>query len=172
MPSNQYLSVTPTIDPSAYVADTAALIGAVTVGKHASVWFHVVIRADDEPIIIGEGSNVQDGSILHIDPGYPTVLGKYVTVGHRAVVHGAEIADNVLISMGSIILTGAKIGENSIIGAGAVVTERMVVPPNSVVLGIPGRVVKQVTDEQIERIRKTAEAYIERGKMYKQRSSV
>ncbi|MBI4550945.1 MAG: gamma carbonic anhydrase family protein [Candidatus Latescibacteria bacterium] len=169
MPSNQYLHVIPIIDPSAYVADTAVLIGAVTLGKQASVWFHTVIRADDEPIIIGDGSNIQDGTIIHIDPGYPTILGKYVTVGHRAVVHGAEVADHVLISMGSIILTGAKVGENSIIGAGALVTERMVVPPNSVVLGIPGRVVRQVTDEQVERIRQTAEAYIERGQVYKQR---
>lgn len=168
MAGNQYLHIIPNIDPSAYVAETAVLIGGVTIGKQSSVWFHVVIRADDEPIIIGDGSNIQDGSIMHIDPGYPTVLGNYVTVGHRAVVHGAEIGNNVLISMGAIILTGARIGENSIIGAGALVTEQAVIPPNSVVMGIPGRVVKPVTDEQIERIRKTAESYIERGKVYKQ----
>lgn len=166
MASNQYLHVAPNIDPSAYITESAELIGAVTIGKQSSVWFQVVIRADDEPVTIGDGTNIQDGTIIHIDPGCPTILGNYVTVGHRAIVHGAEVADNVMISMGAIVLNGAQIGENSIIGAGALVTERMVIPPNSLVLGIPGRVVKLVTDEQVARIRQTAESYIERGQAY------
>ncbi|MBM3262276.1 MAG: gamma carbonic anhydrase family protein [candidate division Zixibacteria bacterium] len=170
MGSNQYIDVQPRIDPSAFVALSADLIGAVTIHKDASVWFQVVMRADDEPITIGEGSNVQDGSILHIDPGCPTTLGKFVTVGHKAIVHGAQIADHVMVSMGAILLSGARIGEHAIIGAGALVTEGMEVPPNSLVLGVPGRIVKTVTEAQIERIHQTAQGYIERGRVYAERA--
>lgn len=166
---NGYLDRLPQIDPTAFVADSADLIGAVTLGKNASVWYQVVIRADDEPVTIGEGTNIQDGTIIHIDIGYPTILGNFVSVGHRAIIHGAEIADHVLISMGAIVLTGARIGEHSIIGAGALITEGMEVPPNSLVLGIPGRIVKSVSEAQIERIHQTAQGYIERGQIYKAR---
>ena len=163
---NRYVEDLPQVHPSAYVAPSADLIGAVTVGEQSSIWFQAVVRADDEPVTIGRGTNVQDGCILHIDPGEPLVLGDYVTVGHRAIVHGARIADNVMISIGAIVLTGARIGTNSIIGAGAVITEGMEVPPNSLVVGVPGRVVKTVTDEQSARIRSTAETYIDRGRRY------
>ena len=169
MPSNAYVHHTPRIHPSAFIADSADLIGAVHVGKDASVWYQVVVRADDEPVTIGEGTNVQDGSVLHIDAGMPTVLGKGVTVGHRAIVHGAVVEDHVLVSMGAVILSGARIGEHSIIGAGALVLENMEVPPGSLVVGVPGRVIRAVTDEQIERIRRTAEGYVERGRIYLER---
>ena len=129
----------------------------------------MVVRADDEPVTIGEGTNVQDGSVLHIDAGMPTVLGKGVTVGHRAIVHGAVVDDHVLVSMGAVILSGARIGEHSIIGAGALVLENMEVPPRSLVVGVPGRVIRAVTDEQIERIHRTAEGYVERGRIYLER---
>ena len=151
------------------MAESADLIGAVHIGKDASIWYQVVIRADDEPVTIGEGTNVQDGSVLHIDVGMPTVLGKGVTVGHRAIVHGAVVEDHVLVSMGAVILSGARIGRHSIIGAGALVLENMEVPPGSLVVGVPGRVVRSVTDEQIERIHRTAEGYVERGRIYLQR---
>lgn len=169
MTSNRYVHHTPRIHPSAFVAESADLIGAVDVGQDASVWYQVVIRADDEPVAIGEGTNVQDGSVIHIDAGMPTVLGKGVTVGHRAIVHGAVVEDHALISMGAVILSGARIGEHSIIGAGALVLENMDVPRGSLVVGVPGRVVRSVTDEQIERIHRTAEGYVERRKIYLER---
>ena len=169
MTSNQYVHHTPVIHQSAFVAESADLIGAVDIGKDASVWYQVVIRADDEPVTIGEGTNVQDGSVLHIDAGMPTELGKGVTVGHRAIVHGAVVEDHVLISMGAVILSGARIGRHSIIGAGALVLEHMEVPPGSLVVGVPGRVVRSVTDEQIERIHRTAEGYVERRGIYLER---
>ena len=169
MTSNRYVHYTPRIHPSAFVAESADLIGAVNIGMNASVWYQVVIRADDGPVTIGEGTNVQDGSVLHIDAGMPTVLGKGVTVGHRAIGHGAVVEDHALISMGAVILSGARIGEHSIVGAGALVLENMDVPSGSLVVGVPGRVVRSVTDEQIERIHRTAEGYVERGKIYLER---
>jgi carbonic anhydrase/acetyltransferase-like protein (isoleucine patch superfamily) len=165
--SNQYVHEHPEIHPSAFVAESADLIGAVTIEKDASIWFQVVIRADDEPVTIGIGSNIQDGTIIHIDSGYPTIIGQGVTVGHRAIVHGAHIADHVMISMGAIILSGALIGDHCIIGAGALVTEKMDIPPRSLVLGVPGRIIKSVTDDQIKRIHQTADGYVERRKLYK-----
>lgn len=169
MTSNKYVHHTPRIHPSAFVAESADLIGAVHIGKDASIWYQVVIRADDEPVTIGEGTNVQDGSVIHIDAGMPTVLGKGVTVGHRAIVHGAVVEDHVLVSMGAVILSGARIGEHSIVGAGALVLENMEVPSGSLVIGVPGRVVRPVTDEQIERIHRTAEGYVERRGIYLER---
>ena len=169
--SNEYLDCDPRIDPTAFIAESADLIGAVTIGKDTSIWYQVVLRADGEPITIGEGSNIQDGTIVHIDIGYPTRIGDYVTIGHGAIVHGADVADNVMISMGATILSGARIGENAIIGAGALVTEGMEVPANSLVVGVPGRIVKTVSEEQKVRIRETAEGYIERGRLYRARRS-
>lgn len=163
---NRYLENIPQIDPTAFVADSADLIGAVSLGKQSSIWYKAVVRADDEPVTIGEGTNIQDGCIIHIDPGQPTILGNFVTVGHRAIVHGAWIDDYVMVSIGAIILTGARIGTNSIIGAGALVTEGMEIPPNSLVVGVPGRVIKSVSEEQSARIRGTADVYIERGQRY------
>ena len=153
MTSNRYVHQSPTVHPTAFVAESADLIGAVDIGKNASVWYQVVIRADDEPVWIGEGTNVQDGSVIHIDAGMPAVLGKCVTVGHRAIVHGAVVEDHALISMGAVIL------------------ENMNVPPGSLVLGVPGRVVRPVTDDQIERIHRTAEGYVERRGIYLERRS-
>lgn len=167
MSSNQYVHEHPEIHPSAFVAESADLIGAVTIEKDASIWYQVVIRADDEPVTVGIGSNIQDGTIIHIDSGYPTIIGQGVTVGHRAIVHGAHIADHVMISMGAIILSGALIGDHCIIGAGALVTEKMDIPPRSLVLGVPGRIIRSVTDDQIKRIHQTADGYVERRKLYK-----
>ncbi len=165
---NRYVEDLPSIHPTAFVADSADLIGNITIGENSSVWYQVVIRADDEPIVIGNNTNVQDGSILHIDPGNPTILGNYVTVGHGAIVHGAHLEDNVMVAIGAIVLTGAHIGSNSIIGSGAVVTEGAIIPANSLVVGIPGKVLRQVTDEQIVRIRGTADTYVERGRRYRE----
>lgn len=169
MTSNRYVHHTPRVHPTAFVAESADLIGAVDIGKDASVWYQVVIRADDEPVTIGEGTNVQDGTVIHIDAGMPAVLGEGVTVGHRAIVHGAVVEDHALISMGAVILSGAHIGAHSIIGAGALVLENMEVPAGSLVLGVPGRVIRSVTDEQIERIHRTSEGYVERSRIYLER---
>ncbi len=154
------------IHPSVFVAETATVIGDVTIGKDASVWFGAVIRGDADKITVGEGTNVQDGVIIHCDQGLPTTIGKRVVIGHRAVIHGATIADNVLVGIGAIILNGAKVGEYSIIAAGALVPEGVEIPPHSLVMGVPGKVVRRVSDDEIKRITSGAEHYIERAKNY------
>lgn len=156
----------PNIHLSAFVAETATVIGDVTIHRDASVWFGAVIRADTDRVVIGEGSNVQDGVIIHCDEGFPTLIGRGVVIGHRAVVHGATIADHVLIGIGAIVLNGARVGEYSIVGAGALIPEGKEIPPRSLVLGIPGRVVREVTPEEIERIRRGAEHYIAQARNY------
>jgi carbonic anhydrase/acetyltransferase-like protein (isoleucine patch superfamily) len=149
-----------------FVAETATVVGDVTIHKDASVWFGAVIRGDADKIVIGEGSCVQDGVVIHCDANLPATIGKRVVIGHRAVVHGATVADNVMIGIGSIVLNGARVGEYSIIAAGALVPEGKEIPPRSLVMGVPGKVVRQVTEEEIERITSGAENYIERGRNY------
>lgn len=134
--------------------------GRVTLGPRVSIWPTAVLRADTDTIDIGEDSNVQDGTVVHVDHGVPTRIGCRVAIGHRAIVHGATIEDDVLIGMGSILLNRVRVGSGSIIGAGAVCPEGMQVPPNSLVLGVPGRVVRETTPEERERIRLTVAAYI------------
>ena len=150
-----------------FIAPSATVIGDVQLAKDASVWFNATIRGDNEPIIVGEGSNVQDGSIIHTDPGYKCIIGKHVTVGHMVMLHGCEIADDCLIGIGSTILNKTKIGKNCIIGANALVTENKVIPERSLVLGSPGKVVRQVTDKEIEHIKENARDYVENFKKYK-----
>ena len=152
----------PRIDPEAFVAPTAVVVGAVTLGPQASVWYGAVLRADAEVIEIGAGSNVQDGCTLHSDPGFPLVIGSGVTVGHRVVLHGARVDDDVLVGMGSIVMNGAHIGSGSIVAAGAVVTPGTVVPPNSVVGGIPAKVLRPATDDDMAHIRGNAASYTDR----------
>lgn len=149
----------PEIDDEAFVAPTAVVVGAVTMGPRSSIWYSAVARADTEVIEIGEGSNVQDGCTLHADPGFPLVVGRGVTVGHRVVLHGARIDDDVLIGMGSVVMNGAHIGSGSIVAAGAVVLQGTEVPPGSVVAGVPAAVVRQATDRDLEHIRGNAASY-------------
>jgi carbonic anhydrase/acetyltransferase-like protein (isoleucine patch superfamily) len=149
------------IDPTAFIHPTAVVLGDVTLGKRVSVWPTAVLRGDSDVIVIGDDSNVQDGTIIHCDEGIPTHIGKRVGIGHRAIVHGATIEDDVLIAMGAVILNGARIGSGSIIGAGAVVTEGKRIPENSLVIGVPGRIVRQTTNEERERIKHTVQAYLE-----------
>lgn len=134
----------PTVHPTAFLAPGAYVVGAVEVGEGASVWFGAVVRGDLERVVIGPGSNVQDGAILHADPGFPCLLGPGVTVGHRAVVHGAVVEEGALIGMGAVVLNGARIGKNAVVGAGAVVTAGMEVPEGMLALGVPARVVRPV----------------------------
>jgi carbonic anhydrase/acetyltransferase-like protein (isoleucine patch superfamily) len=152
----------PDIDDAAFVAPTAVVVGAVTMGPQASIWYSAVARADAETIEIGERSNVQDGSTLHSDPGFPLVIGRGVTVGHRVILHGARIDDDVLVGMGAVVMNGARIGSGSIIAAGAVVTQGKQIPPGSVVAGVPAKVVRQATDDDLLHIRENAAAYYER----------
>lgn len=155
------------VHESAFIAAGAIVIGNVTLGEETSVWFNAVIRGDSEAIIIGAGSNVQDGCILHADPGKPCLLGQRVTLGHGAVVHGAILEDDVLIGMRAVVMNGARIGRGSIVGVGAVVLEGMEVPPGSIVLGTPGKVVRPANERDAERIRHAAEHYIAAAKVYR-----
>lgn len=154
------------IHPTVFIAETATVIGDVTIGKESSVWFSAVLRGDASPITIGEGSNVQDNAVIHVDQGGPTHIGNHVTIGHGAIVHAAEVEDEVLIGMGAVILSRARIGLHSIIAAGSVVPEGMQVPPRSLVMGVPGKIVRHVTEEEIERIHSATRNYIERAKNY------
>ena len=155
------------IDPSTFVADGAVVVGDVTIEQHSSVWFHAVLRGDVAPIHVGSRTNIQDGAVLHADEGYPCVLGDGVTVGHNAIVHGCQIADDVLIGMGSVVMTGAVIGTRSIIGVGAVVTEGTEIPAGSLVLGIPAKVKRPVGVKDLESIHSAAEHYVENAKRYR-----
>ncbi len=155
------------IAPDAWVAPNATVIGDVTIGPLASIWFGAVIRGDVEPITIGAGSNIQDLCCLHADPGFPCMIGERVTVGHRAIVHGATIESEVLIGMGAILLNGAHIGQHSIIGAGALIAEGKVIPPRSLVVGTPGRIIRELTDEDIEKIRRGSQHYIDVASQYR-----
>lgn len=150
-----------------WVADSAVVIGNVLLKQDASVWFNAVIRGDNELITIGEGSNVQDGSVLHTDQGYPLTIGSHVTIGHKVMLHGCEIGEGSLIGINAVVLNGAKIGKNCIIGANALITEGKEIPDNSMVMGSPGRVVKTLTDEQAVGIRFGAIHYVENARRFK-----
>ena len=157
-----------TADDNFWIAPNASVIGEVNLERDASIWFNAILRADNEPITIGEGSNVQDGAIIHTDPGYACNIGKKVTVGHMAMLHGCSIGDGSLIGIGSVVLNGAKIGKNCIIGSKALVTEGMEVPDGSMVLGIPGKIRKTLTEEEQSIVSLGAEHYIDNYKKYKQ----
>ena len=148
------------IDPSAYIHPLAAVIGDVTMGSRVSVWPTAVIRADSAPITIGADTNVQDGAVLHVDAGLPLTIGSRVSIGHRAVLHGATVEDDCLIAIGAILLNGVVVGAGSLVGAGAVCREGMRIPPGSVVLGVPARVARAATPEITDRIRRTMESYL------------
>lgn len=146
-------------DGDYWVAPSAELIGNVRLGSGTSFWFGAVARGDNEPIIIGDGTNVQEHSMLHTDPGFPLTIGVNCTIGHRAIIHGCTIGDNSLIGMGAIILNGAKIGKNCLIGAGAMVTEGKEIPDGSLVLGVPGKVARTLDEVAISSLTKSAEVY-------------
>lgn len=155
------------IDESVFIASGAVILGDVQIGAQSSVWYNVVLRGDTDTISIGPRTNVQDGAVLHVDAGMPCLIGAGVTIGHQAVVHGALVEDDVLIGIGAIVLSGARISHDCIIGAGSLVTGHSVIPPRSMVLGVPGRVVRLLTDEEVQSIRAAAEHYVEYGARYK-----
>jgi len=157
----------PEIDASSYVADSANLIGKVTIEANASVWDGVTIRGDNERITVGENSNVQEGTVMHTDMGYPLTLGKNVTVGHQAMLHGCTVGDGSLIGIQAVILNGARIGKGCLVGAGALVTEGKEFPDHSLILGTPAKVVRTLTEEDLLRLQGNAASYVERGQRFK-----
>jgi carbonic anhydrase/acetyltransferase-like protein (isoleucine patch superfamily) len=157
------------IDPSAWVAPGAIVVGEVAIGARSSIWFNTVVRGDSERIEIGDDTNVQDNSTVHVDEGMPAIVGHRVTVGHRAIVHGCVIEDDVLVGMGAVILSGARIGAGSLIGASALVKERDVIPPGSLVLGAPAKVVGEVRDAHRAAIAEGAKHYAELARTYVER---
>lgn len=154
-------------DGDYWVAPSADVIGKVKLESGASVWFGAVLRGDNELITVGEGANIQDASVLHTDPGYPLVLGKNVTVGHRAMLHGCVVGENSLIGMGATVLNGAVIGKNAVIGAGALVAEGKTIPDNALVMGIPGKVVRTLSDEEATAMAYAGPHYVENQRRYR-----
>lgn len=155
------------IDETAFVAETATVIGNVRMGRDSSVWFGAVVRGDCESIEIGEGANIQDLSVLHADPGFPCKIGELATVGHAAVVHGATVEEGALIGIRAVVLNGAVIGAGAVVGAGALVPERCVIPPRHLAVGVPAKVVRELTDEDVERLMATGLHYVEASRTYR-----
>ena len=160
-----YKDILPKIHPTAFIAPGAMIIGAVSIGEESSVWFNCVLRGDLEYIEVGERTNIQDGTVVHLDPGFPCVIGDDVTIGHGAIIHGCTVGDGAMISMGATILTGAKIGERAIIAAGAVVREGQEIPPDTLAMGLPAQVRREVTEIDLERVRSGREGYVARGQL-------
>ncbi|WP_353174788.1 gamma carbonic anhydrase family protein [Delftia acidovorans] len=159
--------VAPEVAASAWVADSAEVMGNVQLAEDASIWFGAVLRGDCESIAIGEGSNIQDASVLHADLGKPLVVGRHVTVGHQVMLHGCTIGDESLIGIGAVVLNGAKIGRNCLVGAGALITEGKEFPDGSMIIGSPAKAVRQLTPEQIEGLRRSAQHYVDNARRFK-----
>ena len=149
-----------------WIAESAAVIGRVVLGEEVGIWFGSVLRGDNEPITIGARTNVQEHTVMHTDPGFPVLIGEGCTIGHRAIVHGCAVGDNSLIGMGAIVLNGAKVGRNCLIGAGALVTEGKQIPDNSLAVGSPARVIRELDEEAIEGLRRSAEHYVARARRF------
>lgn len=155
------------IHDSAFIARTASVIGNIVIGANAGIWFGAVLRGDMETITIGDNSNIQDNAVVHVDFGFPTLIGKNVSVGHSAIIHGATVGDNCIIGMHATLLNGAVIGENCIVGAGAIVMQDQIIPPNSVVMGIPAKVKKTADEKVLEAIRRNWEIYVDFAREYR-----
>lgn len=165
--AGRFLETKLSVDASAFIAPNAVLVGEVTVGAESSLWYGVVARADMEPIVIGRESNVQDGSIIHVDVAMPVTIGDNVSIGHRAVVHGCAIESGCLIGMGAIILSGSRIGAGALVAAGALVREGVEVPPGVLFAGVPGKILRDLTAEEISRVAANSRSYVEYTRRYK-----
>lgn len=152
---------------SNWIAPDATLIGNIQLGRNVSIWFGVVVRGDNEAIVLGAGSNVQEQTVMHTDPGFPLTVGEGCTIGHRAILHGCTIGDNSLVGMGAIVLNGARIGKNSLVGAGALVTEGKEFPDNSLIVGSPAKAVRTLDTDAVDRLRASAEHYVGNGRRFK-----
>lgn len=157
----------PVINEKAFVAENANIIGEVIIGEYVSIWYNVVLRGDIASIVIGKNTNIQDGSVVHCDMGVSTIIGSNVTVGHNVVLHACKIGDGSLIGIGAIVLDKAEVGEGAIVGAGAIVTPRTKIPPYTMALGIPAKVVRNLTKEEVEDLKKHTWGYVELMKKYK-----
>ncbi len=160
--------IQPIIHPSAFIAKGAIVLGNVTIRKECSIWYQATVRSTDSAIVIGEGSNIQDNAVLHTDTAHPVLIGSHVTIGHGAIIHGCTIDNNSLIGMGAILLNGCKIGKNCIIAAGALIPQNKEIPDNSLVMGSPGKIIRQVTDEETQKNTQNAEHYIRERLIYAQ----
>ena len=161
-------ALTPRIAPSAWVAPNASVMGDVTLGERVSIWFGAVLRGDIDRISIGAGSNIQDGSVCHADPGRPLLVGEHVTVGHMVMLHGCTIGDHCLIGIGAVVMNGAVIGKNSVVGAGSLVTEGKEFPEGSLIMGSPAKVVRQLDAAALEKLQQNAANYVKNGQRYAQ----
>ncbi len=163
----RFQELSPAVDDSAFLAEGAILVGEVCVSAEASIWFNAVLRGDEEPIRIGRGSNIQDGAVLHTDPGCPCTVGEYVTVGHNAILHGCTVERGSTIGMGATVLNHARVGEEALVAANALVLEGMEIPSRTLAAGVPARVRRDLTEEEIANFRKNTDGYVRRGKVYK-----
>lgn len=167
MATYRYGEHAPRIHESTYVADSSTVIGQVTLARGSSVWSQAVLRGDNEPILIGEGSNIQEGAVLHNDPGFPLVVGKDVTIGHQAMLHGCTVGDGSLIGIQAVVMNGAVIGRGCLVAAGALVTEGKQFPDNSLILGAPAKAVRQLSEDEVLNLRSNATDYVERSQLHK-----
>ena len=159
--------VTPRINKNTYISESVDIIGKVEIEDNVNIWFGTRLRADMNKIVIGANTNIQENSVVHVDINSPCIIGKNVTIGHGAIIHGCSISDNVLVGMGSIILNNAQIGKNTIIGAGSLVTQGKSFPEGVLILGNPAKVVRELTDDEIKNIKKSADNYVNLSKRYK-----
>ena len=160
--------LSPEIHADTWVADSATVVGQVVLAAGVSVWFNAVLRAENAAIHVGEDSNIQDGSVLHVDPGMPLTIGKRVTIGHKVMLHGCTIGDESLIGINAVVLNGAKIGKNCLIGANTLIPEGKVIPDGSLVMGSPGKIVRTLTPEQMQGLKLSAQHYVDNSRRYKQ----
>lgn len=151
----------PQIHSNSFIEPGAVVLGDVTISENCSIWYNTTVRANRASITVGAGSNIQDNAVVHVDEGYPVRIGEYVTIGHGAIIHGCSIGNDSLIGMGAILLNGAQIGKNCIIGAGALVTQNMIIPDNSMVIGSPAKVIRQITPDEVASNRRNANVYIQ-----------
>ena len=157
----------PSFGEGSWIAHNATVIGSVTAGRNVNIWYNVVVRGDNDPITIGDDTNIQDGSVLHNDDGIPLTIGTHVTVGHMAMLHGCTIEEDTLIGIGAIVLNGAKIGKGSVIAASALIPEGMQIPPYSMVMGVPGKVRREITEDERERFKLNCKHYVELAEQYR-----
>ena len=163
----EYKGIEPKIDETAFIAESADVVGQVTIERNANIWYGSVLRGDDNYITVGENTNIQDGSIVHISEKFPTIIGNNVTVGHKSIIHGCEIGDNTLIGMGSIVLDGAKVGEFTLLGAGSLVPPGKEIPSGVLAMGSPAKVIRELSDEEKENLTKSALKYVKLANNHK-----
>lgn len=163
----EYKGIEPKIDETAFIAESADVVGQVTIERNANIWYGTVLRGDDNYITVGENTNIQDGSIVHISEKFPTIIGNNVTVGHKSIIHGCEIGDNTLIGMGSIVLDGAKVGEFTLLGAGSLVPPGKEIPSGVLAMGSPAKVIRELSDEEKENLTNSALKYVKLANNHK-----